>query len=434
MPTTNNTDAAATVTVRSGSRKMMIAGTVIGNCLEFYDFTVYTYFAVIIGKLYFPSQDPTVSLMSSVATFAAGFITRPLGSLLLGLYADRRGRKAALSLTILLMAFGTGLIAITPTYDQIGVAAPILIVLARLLQGFSQGGEFGTATSTLLEAGDQKARGLRVSWQLATQGTGTILGAGLAALLSATLSREALDAWGWRLPFIFGVLIAPVGIYLRRNLHEDWVASATEGSATGILRELFTTHLRTQILITLTGMGGTVTVYLLNFMPIYAIKTFGLPMATSMLVGVSTGMVTMFAGPLAGATSDRLRSRKTLIFIGRGALLVGLLPAFLFINRTPSVSVILPITACLTFFYAFGSATSFTLMCESLPRAVRATGISIAYAVSVCVFGGTAQFVSVWLVRISGDPVAPAWYATACVAVSLLAVSLLKETGNKSLR
>ncbi|HVE06446.1 MAG TPA: MFS transporter, partial [Paraburkholderia sp.] len=178
-----------------------IAAAVIGNWLEFFDFTVYGFFAVIIGKLFFPSTDATVSLLLSVATFAAGFFTRPLGSVLLGVYADRKGRRSALNLTITLMAASTGLIAIAPTYAQIGIAAPLLVVFARLVQGFSQGGEFGAATSALLENGASAQRGARTSWQLATQGAAALSGSGIAALLSAALPRESLESWGWRVPF-----------------------------------------------------------------------------------------------------------------------------------------------------------------------------------------------------------------------------------------
>ncbi|OJB21596.1 MFS transporter, partial [Burkholderia ubonensis] len=264
------------------TRRGAIAAAVIGNWLEFFDFTVYGFFAVLIGKLYFPSSDPTTSLLLSVATFAAGFFTRPLGSIVLGVYADRNGRKAALNLTIMLMALGTGLIAIAPTYAQIGVAAPLIVVCARLMQGFSQGGEFGAATSTLLEQGGVSRRGLRASWQLATQGGAALMGSGFAALLSNTLTKGALESWGWRIPFFVGVLIAPVGMILRRRLADDAPGDRHHGIDGGVLRELFTQHARTVLLLALTVMGGTVSTYILTFyMPTYAIHTLGLPMKLS---------------------------------------------------------------------------------------------------------------------------------------------------------
>ncbi|KOR21564.1 MFS transporter, partial [Burkholderia cenocepacia] len=289
------------------TKRGAIAAAVIGNWLEFFDFTVYGFFAVLIGKLFFPSSDPTTSLLLSVATFAAGFFTRPLGSVVLGVYADRKGRKAALNLTIMLMALGTGLIAIAPTYAQVGVAAPLLVVFARLLQGFSQGGEFGAATSTLLEQGGTSRRGFRASWQLATQGGAALMGSGFAALLSNTMTKDALEGWGWRLPFLVGVLIAPVGMFLRRRLADDSPGDRHHGIERGVLRELFSKHTRTVLLLMLTVMGGTVSTYILTFyMPTYAIHTLGLPMKLSMFVGVASGCVMLVTCPLFGWLSDRL--------------------------------------------------------------------------------------------------------------------------------
>ncbi|NKJ47153.1 MFS transporter [Burkholderia sp. SG-MS1] len=424
-------DAAGTNRISS---RGAVAAAVIGNWLEFFDFTVYGFFAVIIGRLFFPSTDPTTSLLLSVATFAAGFITRPLGSVMLGVYADRKGRKAALNLTIMLMAASTGLIALTPTHARIGLAAPLLIVFARLVQGFSQGGEFGAATSTLLEQGGGTRRGFRASWQLATQGGAALMGAGIAAALSAALSKEALESWGWRVPFLLGVLIAPVGIYLRRRLADDTSSAHGHGIERGVLHELFTAHLRQLVLITLTVMGGTVSTYILTFyMPTYAIHTLGLPMSLSMLVGVASGLVMLITCPLFGLVSDRIGSRKRPILFGRGVLVLLLFPAFMLMNRFAQLSVVMSLTALMLVFYSMGSASEFALMCESFPRRVRATGISIAYAVSVCVFGGTAQLVATWLIRVTGSKLAPAGYVAACVVVSLVAVSMLRETANESI-
>lgn len=409
-----------------------VVAAVIGNWLEFFDFTVYGFFAVLIGKLYFPAGDATTSLLLSVATFAAGFFTRPLGSVLLGVYADRRGRKAALNLTIMLMAAGTGLIAITPTYAQIGVCAPLLIVFARLLQGFSQGGEFGAATSTLLEQGDASRRGFRASWQLATQGGAALMGSGLAALLSNALSKGALESWGWRVPFVVGLAIAPVGMLLRRRLAEE-PAGASHAIDGGVLRELFTQHARTVLLITLTVMGGTVSTYILTFyMPTYAIHTLGLPMKLSMFVGVASSCVILVMCPVFGWLSDRIGSRKLPIFIGRGTLVVLLFPAFMLMNRFPTLPVVMPITALLLLCFSMGSASEFALMCESFPRRIRATGISIAYALAVTIFGGTAQLVATWLVRVTGNKLAPAAYVAVCVLLSLVAVSRLRDTAKRA--
>ncbi|MBU9477038.1 MFS transporter [Burkholderia multivorans] len=417
----------------SASRRGAIAAAVIGNWLEFFDFTVYGFFAVLIGRLYFPADDPTTSLLLSVGTFAVGFFTRPLGSVVLGIYADRRGRKAALNLTIMLMALGTGLIAIAPTYEQIGIAAPLIIVFARLIQGFSQGGEFGAATSTLVEQGGVSGRGFRASWQLATQGGAALMGSGFAALLSNALAKDTLESWGWRLPFFVGLLIAPVGMYLRRRLADDAPGDSHHGIDGGVLRELLTQHGRTLLLLTFVTMGGTVTTYILTFyMPTYAIHTLGLPMKLSMFVGVTSGCVILLTCPLFGWLSDRIGSRRIPIFFGYGVLLVLLFPAFWLMNRYPTLSTVMPLTALMLLFYSMGSASKFALMCESFPHHLRATGISIAYALATTIFGGTAQLVATWLVQVTGSKLAPAGYVAMCVVLSLIALANLRETAGRN--
>jgi MFS transporter, MHS family, proline/betaine transporter len=405
------------------------AAAVVGNWLEFFDFTVYGFFAVVIAKLFFPSHDATVSLMLSVAVFAVGFITRPLGSVLLGVYADRHGRKAALSITITLMALSTGVIALCPTYEQIGIAAPVLIVAARLVQGFSQGGEFGAATSTLLEQGDQRNRAFRASWQLATQGGAGLTGAAAASLVSGLLAPDALESWGWRIPFAFGMLIAPVGIYLRRQL-PDAEVNGSHGLDRRILKAVFTEHLRTMVLVTMMVMGGTVASYTLSYyMPTYAIHSLHLPMSTSMLIGVTAGLASLIGCPLFGMLSDRMRSRKKLIIVGRTLLMLSVIPVFMLIDRYPSIPLIVAADGVMLLVFSMGSAPQYAMMCELFPRSVRATGISISYAISVSLFGGTAQLVDTWLIRATGSQLAPAIYVAVCLGISIVAACLLRDTG-----
>ena len=414
--------------------KKVIAAAVIGNWLEFFDFTVFGFFAITIGKLYFPSSDPTTSLLLSVGTFAVGFFTRPIGSVVLGIYADRRGRKAGLNLTILLMAFSTVAISLTPTYAQIGVAAPVIIVLARLLQGFSQGGEFGAATTTLVERGSARNRGFRASWQLASQGGAALLGSGTAATLATLLPVDAMNSWGWRIPFLMGFLIAPVGVYLRRSLPDDTHTQHHAAFGGDVLGELLRHHKKTMLLITLAVMGGTVSTYILTFyMPTYAIHTLGLPQKLSMWIGVASGLTLLIMCPLFGWWSDRLGRRKLPIFIGRLTLVAMLYPAFWLFNAFPSLGVIMPFTALMMVFYSMGSAPQFALMSESFPKQVRATGISVAYALSVTIFGGTAQLVATWLIKVTGNNLAPAWYVGGCILLSLIAVGQLQETAGKAL-
>nr|WP_086386705.1 MFS transporter [Caballeronia sordidicola] len=421
---------APQITSQQGGRAVLAA--IIGNWLEVFDFTVYGFFAVTIGKLYFPATDPTTSLLLSVATFAVGFFTRPLGSVLLGVYADRHGRKAALNLTIALMALSTLAIACTPTYAQIGIAAPLIVVIGRLLQGFSQGGEFGAATTTLVELGSNTRRGLRASWQLSSQGGAALLGAGTATLLTTFISTDAMGIWGWRIPFLMGALIAPIGIYLRRVMPDDSADNCMHVGPSVLLEVL--QHKKTVLLVMLTVMGGTVSTYILTFyMPTYAVHSLGMPQNLSMRIGVGSGLTLLLSAPLFGAWSDRIGRRKTPIIVGRLMLAIALWPAFWLFNCFPVLPVVIPLMVFMLLCYSMGSATEFALMSESFPRRIRVTGISIAYALAVTLFGGTAQLVVTALIRMTGSNLAPAGYVSASLLISLIAVTKLKETANTPL-
>ncbi|MGP4131735.1 MFS transporter [Pantoea tagorei] len=267
---------------------------------------------------FFPSSSDSASLLLAVATFAVGFIMRPLGSLLLGQYADRHGRKAALTLIMGLMALGVMMVAFTPVYAQIGLWAPLLLVTGRMLQGFSAGGEVGAATSWLMEAGDKSQRGVRVSWQMASQGGAALTGAALGALLTHTLSSEALYAWGWRIPFILGLAIMPVGIYIRRHLHEPPVTQAARQENPA--RLIWRAHRRKLLLGILLVMKSTTTFYLIvYYMPAYMVNTLHQPAAASYWISIIAALLTLMVpffrrqarGQAAAAQTDpaRLRAR-----------------------------------------------------------------------------------------------------------------------------
>lgn len=412
----------------TASQRRIVAAAVAGNLLEFFDFTVYSFFALTIAKLFFPATDPVVSALLSLSAFAIGFVARPVGGFVLGRYADRRGRRAALTLTIALMGLGSAIIGLAPTFASIGLAAPIIIVCAHLLQGFAQGGEFGAATATLLETGSAGSRGFRASWQLASQGAAALMGSGLAAILTYQLSSEALLAWGWRVPFLLGTLIMPVGIYLRRHIVEEPVAIARSrvALAPALVKKWFLTVFAI--------MGMTVATYvMMYYIPTYAIQYLHLPRRTTVLVATAAPLVSLVMCPLWGALSDRMRARKPLTMIGRAVLILLLYPGFWLMNHFPSAGVVTTLIIVLMFFYTMGSAPAYALMPENFPRHVRAGYLASAYAVAVSVFGGTAQLVVAWLIRVTGSTMAPAWYMIACVIVSLAAVSMLEETGRRAL-
>ncbi|MGW1441203.1 MFS transporter [Serratia rhizosphaerae] len=415
-------------TVETSQRKIIVAA-VFGNLLEFYDFTVYSYFALAISKQFFPSHDPVISTMLAFSAFAIGFVARPLGGVVLGYYADKKGRRAALTLTIMLMALGAAMIGLAPNYAAIGVAAPALIVLARLIQGFAQGGEFGAATATLLETGSDERRGFRASWQLASQGAAALLGAAVAAILTFTLSAEALAEWGWRIPFLLGTLIVPVGIYLRRHIVDEPPA------ATPAERRVFEArHVRNWLLTVFSIMGMSVSSYIMiYYLPTYSIQQLGLPERLSIMVALATSVISFVMCPIYGAWSDKLRKRKPLAMFGRLMLLLLLYPAFWAMTHFPTLPAVMSVMIVLMLFYTMGSAPAYALMPESFPRHIRASYMASAYAVAVSLFGGTAQLVAAWLLDVTGNKMAPAWYMMICVLISLLAVARFEETGDKAL-
>ena len=407
------------------SQFRLIAACSIGNALEMYDFTVYSFFALLIGRLFFPSASPYGSLLLAVATFGIGFFMRPLGGLVIGSYADRRGRKAAMTLTIALMVAGTLCIAFAPTYAQAGVIGSLVILAGRLLQGFSLGGEIGASTAMLMESGEVGQRGFRVSWQLGSQGISALIGALTGAVLYATLSPQALEGWGWRLPFLGGLLIAPVGLYIRSKLDETHEAEPDAPSPLGTLMREHGAKVGLGIL---SITAGTVGMYLVVFfMPTYMIRVLKMPPSLSLLSGCATGFTMLVASLVSGRLADRLARRKRLVL---GALLfniVAIVPAFWLMTRMPSVPLVLALSVMITAAANLGSTPMLLMLMEMLPASVRASGLSVIYSVGVTVFGGSSQFIVTWLLAKTGNPLSPAVYLVVCSLISLCAIGAIRE-------
>ncbi|MCR6480510.1 MFS transporter [Variovorax sp. ZS18.2.2] len=428
------------------SRARTITAVTIGNALEFFDFTVYSFYAILIGKLFFPVSSTEGQLLLSIATFGVGFLARPLGGIFIGQYADRRGRKAAMTLTIMLMALGCAMIALAPTYAQIGLAAPLIIVVARLLQGFSAGGESGAAVTLLMENGTPRNRGFLTSWFIASQGLGIVIGAGIAVWLANILSPAALESWGWRIPFALGVLIAPVGFYIRRQLHETLVSrEATTGAAPHAaaiakpdvdrpspLRQLVKSHKLDTLRGILLIMGTAVSAYLiLLYMPTYAIRELGLPANSALFASVLSAAVTFVLGPIVGMMADTW-GRKPLIVVGRVASVILVYPCFLWLNAAPSVANLLIAVFALSVLYTLHAVPTLTMLPEMLPKAVRATITSVSAGVGISVFGGTAQLIAVWLIGATGNKLAPALYLIVALIVSSWPLRhLVDQTGRR---
>jgi MFS family permease len=395
--------------------------TVIGNFLEFFDFTTFALFAVWIGRNFFPAHSPATQLLMAVGTFAAGFLARPLGAVVLGRYADVHGRRAALSLTIFLMAIGTALLAFTPGYATIGMAAPVLVVLARLIQGFSSGGEVGAATSYLIENAPPGARGRRGSWQYASQGLATLTASLIAYALSMALPDQAMAAWGWRVPFLIGLLIAPVGLYIRRHMHEAPRPAGLDGPAPG-LRTLFADHGGLLAIGILSISGTAVGAYVIgHYMTSYAIATLHMSDRVGILASVVSGLAVLVGSLAAGRLADRFGRRPVMIW-PRLFFLIAVLPAFWILGASPSAPMLVLVVLLLTLPQALSGAALLVALPECFPAGVRSTALSLIYALGASLFGGTAQLVVTWLIQATGNPSAPAWYLLATSVLTLLAL------------
>jgi MFS family permease len=405
-----------------------VLACVLGNALEFYDFTTYAFFAVAIGRSFFPAHDPVVSLLISVATFGVGFVTRPLGGLVIGAFADHAGRKPAMMLTILLMATGMLILALTPPFSMIGYAAPVIVVAARLLQGFALGGEVGPATAYLVEVAPPDRRGRLASWQIASQGAAMLVAGILGFALSHSLSAEAMASWGWRIAFLLGLAIVPAGLYIRSRLPESaQVRDRARDSGLQVLRRLVTGHPRPLLLALLAIMTSTVSTYVGIYMTTYAETALHLKTPTAITAPLIGGGTTLVFALLGGWLADRY-GRKWVMLVPRILLVLAIYPAFLFLTGHASLVTLLLTTGLMSALGSLSSAAVIVAVPESLPESVRASGLSTAYAFAVTVFGGTTQFVLAWLIGVSHDPLAPAWYMIGSGLIGIVAMAMMPET------
>jgi MFS family permease len=410
--------------------RWMVAATVAGNALEFFDFLAYATFAVYIGQAFFPADSALASLLLTLATFGVGFVTRPLGGLLIGAFADRAGRRPALMLTISLMTVGTLGVVLTPSYASVGLMAPIILIVARLVQGLALGGEVGPSTAVLLECAPPGRRGLFVSWQNASQGV-AVCAAGLVGLaLSTLLSKAQLASWGWRVPFALGLTIVPVGLYIRRRLPETLEAPGSRSSA-AVLGLLWDRHRRPLVLAVLIIMSLTITTYVNNYMTTYAITSLGMPASKAMLATIANGAFMGVGALLGGRLSDRF-GRKPVMILPRVVLVAAVYPAFLLLLNVSTAGVLVFVTALLTILGSLSAAASITALTESFPNEIRSSGLAVSYAFAVSVFGGTTQFIVAWLIGVTGDRLSPAYYVILSSAISLWAMFKLRETGATS--
>jgi MHS family proline/betaine transporter-like MFS transporter len=419
---------------QSAPKPIQIAAAVIGNALEWYDFIVFGFFAVIISKLFFPTDSQYASLLLTTATFGVGFFMRPVGGILLGIYADRRGRKAALLLVVGLMTVAIALIGFAPTYATIGIGAPMIIVLARLLQGFSAGGEFASATSFLVESAPADRRGFYGSWQMVGQGLAILAGSLLGAFLTRSFTPEALNSWGWRIPFLLGLVIGPLGLFIRRHLDETAVFLATNQKSEQLpsLGSAVASHTRETLACMGVVVAGTISFYIiLLYMPTFARVQLHLPLDQAFFAQAVSLACTVVLTPIFGIVSDRI-GRKPVVIGAMILYLVLTYPLFVWMNANPSLTslMVTQIVLCSVVGIFFGPIS--TVLAEQFPAHIRSTGLGLSYNVAVMVFGGFAPFFVTWLIATTGSPVAPAFYVMFGAAVGLLAALFLKERAGEA--
>ncbi|MDE1184723.1 MFS transporter [Paraburkholderia sp.] len=415
-------------TKKSLSLTQIVIATSAGNALEWFDIAIYAFFAVYIGKNFFPATNETASMLLTFGSFGASYLVRPIGGMVLGAYADKRGRKAALMMTVALMMVGTAIIALIPTYAQIGLIAPVGVFVARLIQGFSAGGEFGASTAMLIEHAPHR-RGFLASWQFATQGLATLLAASFGFGLAKLMPASELAAWGWRVPFFFGLLIGPLGLYLRRFLED--APDFTEATHTETpVREVFAR----QKLMLVASIGAltvsTAVNYLLQYLPTFAIRELHLPASTGFAATMAGGVILTLVTPFAGYLSDRIGRRKQMTTV---ALLfaVTAYPAFSYTVANVSALTLFALVGWLALLKAIYFGALPALMSEIFPAATRATGMSIGYNIGVTVFGGFTPAIITWLLSATGDKSAPSFYLILTAMISLAALASVSRIKTK---
>jgi MFS transporter, MHS family, proline/betaine transporter len=425
----NETMGSPSISVATSTRRHPIRVIVplsIGNALEWFDIVIYGYLAVTISKVFFPVQNEVTGLLMVLGTFGVSFAVRPIGSIVLGAYADAAGRKKALTLSISLMMLGTLAIAIAPTYSQAGVVGSIVVFVAKLLQGFSAGGEYGSATALLAEQ-DEARRGFYASWQEASQGMTVLLAAIFGYFLNSLFTLEQLQTWAWRIPFFFGLCIGPIAIYIRRNLTEGEEFVESMEKAPTVLKSLALNKAR--ILVALGMMVvSTSTAYTMLFMPTYAIKQLGMSASFGFLPTIVLGVIQSVLSPVFGGLSDR-HGRTKVMLPGAIALLVGVVPAYMVLARWPTLTTLMLVEAFIAVANAAYAGPKAAAMAELFPVKLRGLGLSVSYSTAVAIFGGFTPLIAQTLIVQTGVVIAPAFLLVFTTLISITSLGYARRYG-----
>ena len=422
--------AAPRVKSTTNRIKSIFSGS-IGNMVEWYDWYVYAAFSLYFAKAFFPKGDTTAQLLNTAAIFAVGFLMRPIGGWLMGLYADRKGRKAALMASVLLMCFGSLIIALSPGYETIGVGAPILLVFARLLQGLSVGGEYGTSATYLSEMATKERRGFFSSFQYVTLISGQLIALGVLIVLQQTLTEEQLYSWGWRIPFVIGALCAVVALFLRRGMEETESFNKVKVKSKESTMRTLLRHPKELMTVVGLTMGGTLAFYTYTtYMQKYLVNTVGMSISDSTTISAATLFLFMCMQPLVGGISDKVGRRPILIAFG----VLGTLFTVPILTTLHTITTwwgaFFLIMAALIIVSGYTSINA-VVKAELFPTEIRALGVGLPYALTVSIFGGTAEYIALWFKSV-GMETGYYWYVTVCIACSLLVYVTMKDTRTHS--
>jgi MHS family proline/betaine transporter-like MFS transporter len=428
--------AAISAEPTSAKQRTAIVAAVVGNMLEWYDFAVYGFFVPVISQLFFPAQTPLLRILLTFAVFGVGFVMRPIGAVVFGIYGDRHGRRRALSAVVFLMAFSTLAVGILPTYSAVGVLAPLLLVAARLLQGLSSGGEWGGSAAYLVEYAPDRRRGFIGSWQQVSVGAGFLLGSLSAAVLNSMLSHDAMLSWGWRVPFLFGIVLGGVGAYLRFKLDDTPKYNEIEthhAVSHAPLREAFTTHRKPTLIAFGITLHNTVAYYtVLTYMTTYLTSVANLTRSAALWISTGCLLAFVVTVPFMGMLSDRIGRRPLFIISAAGYALLAY-PGFL-LASSGSVALALITQLVLVILLAAYAGPGPAVYAELFPTRVRYTALSVGYNIPVAIFGGFAPFIAQWLINSTGSAIAPAYYVIVASAVTLITMIWVPETAFEKLR
>lgn len=409
------------MTNRSNAVRIIFA-TSIGNALEFYDFFIYSFFAITMSQIFFPSGDSNVSLLLAIGSSTVSFISRPIGAIFLGAYADKHGRKAALTLSITLAATSSLAIGLMPGYAVIGAAAPLLVVVARLVQGFAVGGEFGSSTALLIESTTNR-KAFFASWQYASQGLTIVFAALVGICITTFLSSEQILAWGWRIPFLIGVSVAPVGFFIRTRLKESPEFLREQAARKGAENRARLDRDAAKVIVSigLVALGTSVGQVIVNYMPVYAAQQLHLPPLFAFSALVLNGGVQFVVCPMIGAFADRVGAAKVALTAAMFSLIF-VIPMYWYLNAWPSFVTLLVFLLGVSVLKAAYAGALPVIMGEFFPTSVRSRGLSISYAIGVTLFGGFGTLLVAWGIHVTGDKLFPAYYVFLTCVISLVAL------------